>query len=388
MSFSLLRTLKRNSRPKIRYLISTAGLPNYGDEFITRAWIQYLAHSEPDSEVWLDCSNPSHASILFQNIHPNLHVINTLWQLVWNTNHLIEDSRAAEVQIQQWIDHGGTPREDLGIDILCAADSVHLLGGGYINQMWKANALIPVAVAQSKQRHPNQRVFCTGLGLSPMKGVDLEILRSALSKFDYIGVRDIESAKIACTTPSIDDAFLALNTQWAEKTTDYKAFICLQQDVVGQHPEIIEIINRSLLQSEVSNDAPIAIFEAIPPDDAWSIDYFRSIRKGPVDLFPFTRIWKHGFPTSESRMIWISSRFHMHLLGAASGAQGIALGFGNPYYNTKHSSLFRLGTGWSSLDTSDTEAMPTHAELNQEFPTLAQRLAKKKKEEADHLYNC
>ena len=92
---------------KRRYLVSTAGQPNWGDEFITRAWIRWLAKTEPDSEIWLDCPNPSHASLLFRNEHPHLHVVNTLWQLIWNTSDLLNDSEVAAQKMRGWIRNGG-----------------------------------------------------------------------------------------------------------------------------------------------------------------------------------------------------------------------------------------------------------------------------------------
>lgn len=40
------------------YLISIGGYPNYGDEFITAAWLRFLAKSRPEAEVWLDTRYP------------------------------------------------------------------------------------------------------------------------------------------------------------------------------------------------------------------------------------------------------------------------------------------------------------------------------------------
>ena len=61
MKLSLPR--KRGARPF--YLVSTAGHPNYGDEVITRAWLDYLAERFPRSTVWLDCPHPGRAAHLF-----------------------------------------------------------------------------------------------------------------------------------------------------------------------------------------------------------------------------------------------------------------------------------------------------------------------------------
>ena len=49
---------RRAARPSVHYLVSTAGHPNYGDELITRAWLDYLGQKRADDIVWLDCPRP------------------------------------------------------------------------------------------------------------------------------------------------------------------------------------------------------------------------------------------------------------------------------------------------------------------------------------------
>lgn len=385
--FLKLGRSKQATKRRCRYLVSTAGLPNLGDEFITRSWLRYLAIHEPDSDVWLDCSNPSHASLLFKDIHPHLHVVNTLWQLVWNTRHLLNDSEAATEQIRYWIDHAGTPREDFGIDMLNHADSIHFLGGGYINQMWKANALLLVAAAQVKLRSPQTEVYATGLGLYPLAGIDLRIVQKSLARFDHITVRDKESADLTDTKLAPDDAFLDLNNLWKDEEYNDRAFICLQQDVVGKHPQAVHVIIDSLLKSGIDKNEPITLVEAVPPDDAWSVDAFRKLWTGDVRILPFSHLWNIGFPINP-QAVWISSRFHVHLLAAATGAKGIALEFGNEYYNVKHHSLQALGTGWPTLHIRDSNTtQPVQATANDKFPKRAAQLNAQKIAEAETLYS-
>lgn len=368
-------------------MVSTAGLPNLGDEFITRAWLRYLAQHEPDSDIWLDCSNPSHASLLFKDIHPHLHVVNTLWQLVWNTQHLLHDSEAAAARIRQWIDNAGTPREDLGIDLLHNMDSIHFLGGGYINQMWKANSLLLIAASQVKHRNPAIQLYATGLGLYPLRGTDRYLVSEALQTFDHASVRDKESAELVDAEQLPDDAFLALaNESWKDSENCGKAFVCLQQDVVGKHPNAIKVITDSLLKSGIDKNEPLTIVEAIPPDDAWSAEQFAKCWPGEIHILPFTHLWNIGFP-SNPEAVWISSRFHVHLLAAATGAKGLALQFGNDYYNVKHQSLLDIGTGWNVLRIQD-DANNTSlaAERNTQFADLSVQLAHQKTDEASSLY--
>ncbi|WP_282943923.1 polysaccharide pyruvyl transferase family protein [Bifidobacterium pullorum] len=377
----------RNRRNKQRYLVSTAGQPNWGDEYITRAWVRYLSHAEPDSEIWLDCPNPGHASLLFQGEHPRLHVVNTLWQLVWNTSHLIDDSNAAAQQMRDWIRMSGTPREDCGLDLLRRVDSIHFLGGGYINQLWKANVLLLVAAAEIKKYRPESGIYGTGLGLAPLQGVDLALARQSLANFDHISVRDDASAEIA-GGKGCDDAFLGLlrgNEDWWDTEVPGRAFVCLQQDVVGRWENSIDVIIESLKLSGVDTDEPVYIVEGIPPEDSWSLELFKRRWKGDVRLMPFSHLWNRGFPDPKDS-VWVSSRFHMHLLGAATGARGIVARFGNEYYDIKHGSLLKIGTGWSNLDLSSANPVPISATNSVDFIKKAKVYSLNKRNEAKELY--
>lgn len=378
----------KKTTTKRRYLVSTAGQPNWGDEFITRAWIRWLAKFESDSEIWLDCPNPSHASLLFRNEHPHLHVVNTLWQLIWNTSDLLNDSEMAAQKIRGWIRNGGTPREDFGIDLLREMDTIHLLGGGYINQLWKANVLLLVALAQLKELDSKILIYGTGLGLAPLEGVDLALARMSFPAFDHLSVRDDRSADIAGVNCGFDDAFLEIANakfDWLERDLPARAFVCLQQDVVGRNTQAVGAAVSSLLLSGVEKNEPVFLVEAIPPEDSWSLDLFKEQWSGDVWLLPFSHLWNRGFPGVDNA-VWVSSRFHMHLLGACAGSRGIAMGFGNEYYDTKHGSLMKLGTGWTSLDMSAKSPVPVSATINSHFQAEALRIAREKGEEAMQLY--
>ena len=69
-------------RPRIFYLVSPAGVPNWGDELIVATWLRYLARTHPDATVVVDCHSPGKAAVLLRGLHPNLVVTNTLWDLV------------------------------------------------------------------------------------------------------------------------------------------------------------------------------------------------------------------------------------------------------------------------------------------------------------------
>lgn len=70
------------SRTGPLYLVAPSGVPNLGDEVISRAWLDWLAVHYPDEEVWLDCPEPGRAAHLFLDTHPKLRTTNTLRQVV------------------------------------------------------------------------------------------------------------------------------------------------------------------------------------------------------------------------------------------------------------------------------------------------------------------
>ncbi|HSO16064.1 MAG TPA: polysaccharide pyruvyl transferase family protein, partial [Arthrobacter sp.] len=82
----------------IIYLVGTSGHPNFGDEFIAKAWLKYLAVARPDADVWLDSPQPGLAQVLFEGLHPRLRVTNTLWRLVHENAELPADVAAKYIR--------------------------------------------------------------------------------------------------------------------------------------------------------------------------------------------------------------------------------------------------------------------------------------------------
>lgn len=380
----MLKLLRKNKKGlnRVHYLVSTAGLPNFGDELITRGWIEYLSRCYPDDDVWLDCSNPSHASLLFRDVHPRLHCVNTLWQLVWNATPMMGNAVEAISQVRNWIENGGTPKEDLGIDVLRSAHSIHLLGGGYINSMWRANTLLVHAVSAMRDVVPNVRLYGTGLGLFPLDEDDALLLRESFSCFDYVEARDQESANIGEIRLGQDDAFLALALGLPrQEQFDKGVFVCLQQDVVGREDSMVDVVLECLSQSSIEEKVPLYLIEAVPPDDDWAYGLFEKRWPGEVATIPFTRLWNSGFPVARNS-VYVTSRFHIHLVAASFGAKGIALNYPNAYYANKHSSLFALGTGWEGAGLNGASA----ASKSHQFVDVANQLKMKKLRLAKMLY--
>src|SRR5882672_12401554 len=113
------------------YLVSTAGIPNLGDELIAATWVKYLAEYAPDADVVVDCVDPAAVVAPLTSLHPRLRLVSTLWQLCfrnWSAGlGAADEVRAAVADPERAADLRD------GIELLHRADVVHLTGGGFLN---------------------------------------------------------------------------------------------------------------------------------------------------------------------------------------------------------------------------------------------------------------
>lgn len=342
------------------------------------AWLTYLRDRAPRAEVWLDCPNPGRASVLFATAHPSLHITNTLWELVWSIDTSLSFRDAAQVARDK-VTHLGTPKQDLGLTLIGSMDSVHFLGGGYINGMWSVNALVPVAATALRNKNPDIRLFGTGLGLTPQTPEISAELGAIFPTWEFVEVRDRESAAITGTTYGLDDAFLALRGGPAQDSPaafrvdpdpGTQALLLIQGDFASETERLQALdIAFEALNDRFPGDKPsLGVLEAIPPDDAWLLEQIRTRWLGEVRFFPFAHLWMRGLPFQGAEIL-VSTRFHFHLLAAAYGIPGLAVGVRPEYYDVKHRSLIERGTGWSYTEmTASGDHFP--ATVSRDFPAL------------------
>jgi hypothetical protein len=366
------------------YLVGTSGHPNYGDEFIAAGWLRYLGKARPDTEVWLDCPNPGFAFHLFRGLHPRLRVTDSLWRLVRETEHMGADE--GDAHVDRLIAHLGTPRYDLGLLTARKAGTIHFIGGGYINTVWPFHVRL-LRAALGLREISGARLVATGLGLVPSP--DPEAVRKALSAFDHATVRDRPSAEMAGVGLGYEDAFLDLRTVAGVRNVEHVAdgigdvWVCLQSDLA--EPAVFEAavtaVREALTGPELAGKT-VRYLEAMPGQDRAAYDRLADLI--PEENFvPFLRLWQEEFP-AKAGQTWITSRFHLHLLAAASGARGTVIEIDEDFYRTKHGSLVEAGTGWSVTPAGATTMTPPT--WNHRFRNIAADLRKAKLEEAQQLY--
>jgi polysaccharide pyruvyl transferase WcaK-like protein len=181
-------TRPRDKR-EIVYLVAPGGNPNYGDEFILRAWLRYLARVRPDADVVVDCHTPGQAAVLLRAWHPRVMVVDTIWRICFQTADL-PAAEAIAVAAEVVHDPGRMPRIVSGIELLARADLVHLVGGGYINAVWSHHLALLATATAAAQRSGGHAV-ATGQGLVPVGDPQrFPILRELQSQFSLFDVRD------------------------------------------------------------------------------------------------------------------------------------------------------------------------------------------------------
>ncbi|WP_104137987.1 polysaccharide pyruvyl transferase family protein [Arthrobacter sp. ZGTC131] len=360
------------------YLIGPSGNPNFGDEFIAAAWLRYLAVERPDSEVWLDCPQPGLAQVLFDGLHPRLRVTNTLWRLV-HENADVPIETAAET-IRARVTELGSPSYDLGILKMREAESLHLIGGGFINENWSHHAGLVVGMRAVHQL-TGARLIATGQGLMPaVTSAPAEM--PLFQGFSHVTSRDKAGAEAYRVSLGLDDAFLGVSEEIARTEPLSGLFVCIQSDTAD--PERFETAvatARKAVEKASQQGTEAYYIEAIPGADRVAYDHLADLI--PEERFlPFSHIWAHGLPLSRNQT-WITSRFHFHLLAAAAGARGVAVSMKPGYYDVKHESLTALGSGWSLTTDSEEPDMPQYrGTLNHELPALVAQ----KRAEAGRIY--
>lgn len=360
------------------YLVSMAGFPNYGDEVIAAAWLQFLARTRPDTEVWLDTRYPGSATALFARLHPRLRTTDAVFRTIEDSLH------GSRRDVEDIVQNLGTPLYDLQVHALREAGTIHLLGGGFLNSVWPENALI-VRTIRAAARHSGARLIATGQGLMPDGGERFE-------RFDHVSVRDGSSARLLGLPAGLDDAFLmdlasdgAVPGDSAGGAAHGRAdelVLCVQSDAQddGVFSRNIDVARRAVRRFGIRREN-VRYIEAIPGNDFAGYDALRDV-VADDGFVPFSALWRDGFLIGPHQ-VWVSTRFHHHLIAAAHGARGIALSGKRGYYDVKHSSVAELGSNWAISTGNDTD-VPALSDLPKPVNLFDQVIAKHA--EATSLY--
>lgn len=369
------RWRERTGRDEIIYLVAPAGHPNYGDELIVRTWLRYLAQVRPHATVVVDCHSPGQACLYFQDDHPRVLFVDTLWQLTIYADRDLPDD--VGVPPWEWVADsasrlGGAPRLAEGVDLLRRASTVHLVGGGYLNALWPGQVSL-VTGAAAVARSTGARVVATGHGLTPVfLGARGDAFLTAASAFELFDVRDAASLEVLAGVPGArctgDDVWLAVPDVAVPCQERHAGpldgvALCVQADLVGDFryagadgvAALAGFVRDTLDAWEVPGDQ-VTVVEGIPGRD-YEVPELLGDRLAGATVVPFLDVWRLGMPVGAGRT-WLGTRFHPHLVAAAAGDSGVAIVPKPDYYATKHASLTAAGSKWTVVGGDGEPAVP------------------------------
>lgn len=344
------------------YLISTAGYPNYGDEFLLGSWLHFIEKSFPNANVWVDCHSPGNAAAIFSNRFPSVRFTDFVWRVAMECP---EDSSFGSINygIGSWsVYRDKWSRFQHASDILLNSDIIHIIGAGFINQIWPKNLAIPGVVRAAPYKKSSKRIIMTGAGLLPLESSSSPLLSLVLQGFDHIDLRDYQSAELLKSTGVIDlnkltvtgdDSFMIKmpkNEDWANSLgNDFKRVVlCLQGDFwdeIDTHFVFTSLIEE--IKKAFSPDIPIEYYEFIPGVDARFYENFKKSFSS-VRFIGFSEIMSKGLNIQGDSFV-ITSRYHMHLISARHSARGLWINCKPGYYDIKHRSLVESGSRWKEF---------------------------------------
>lgn len=356
------------------YLIGTSGYPNFGDDFITSAWLRHLAQTMPGAEVWVDSPRPGQSAVLHSNSHPNVRFVDTLYHAVQNA-----PSESSDDVLRFGREVVGSPgliaREASGVELLEQVDVVHVMGGGYLASTWPRNLALLGAAAEMKEKY-GARAALTGAGLVPADPDAVPELTKLLASFDVVDVRDAASRDLLASgvpqaSSSGDDAFLHDRLTEQDARFPVRTLVNVQGDFLTHSlDEIADYVVRTLKEWRC-DQSKVVVVECLPPDDSAIAAPLRE-RLPLVEVLPFSMLWRNGFP-SAPRSRWLTTRFHPHLLGAANGGWGVVLPVGGDHSMVEPTTLSDLGSDWAVPPDLDT-VVPWSREISEPFGGALPRL--------------
>lgn len=352
-------TEKNAATASTLYLFATTGHPNYGDELIAATWLKHLARVAPDSEVWVDCANPGTSEILLGHLHPHVRFTDTLWRLCWEAPS--DEPWSVASYVQDAVNNPGmAPRWQAGIELAARVDLIHVIGGGFINGIWPRHiGLLAGAVAAA--RRSGGRAVMTGQGFWPIANDAEALLRNLVAQFDVIDVRDEPSADLlrsACPVSNTgDDVFFGIEPTLYRADDLREVMVCLQSDLLDVTVASLAGFLLDTLRAWNVRPEQVGIVEGIPGTDRGVFGLVQHDLPG-ARFYSFSEVIDAGLPAAPHQR-WLSTRFHMHLMAAAIGANGAAVSINSRYYTNKHRSLIERGSGWTLSEGLQVPALPT-----------------------------
>src|SRR5690606_11820926 len=153
------------------------------------------------------------------------------------TRNVPEDADYADIreEVRDRIRYLGTPRLDIALTQLRGASSIHILGGGYLSEIWPRNLGLIAAAAELRRscRFPS---LAAGQGLLPAGDPTPELIED-IRQFRYFEARDQASAEKFGVDHGLDDAFLGVPFLESWSGAVPELVVLLQGDLASENAQ-------------------------------------------------------------------------------------------------------------------------------------------------------
>ncbi|WP_328472157.1 polysaccharide pyruvyl transferase family protein [Streptomyces sp. NBC_00448] len=366
------------------YLVTPAGVGNYGDELIAKMWLRHLAKVAPDAEVVIDCAGPDVVARRLQGIHPRVRFVATLWRLCafMCMDKNVEES-VAFVE-RSVADPASVPDLTEGIEELRRADTIHIVGGGFINSHF-ARLLSMLAAAPAAAAHSGALTAFTGQGLWPLAPGTEDLARRLISRFGIADVRDSVTYDflkgIDAAVQSPDDMFLNISPDLFRADADAPEVMVSLQTKFSEvdTSDLVDYVAGMVKAWGVDR---VGLIESSPDFDKEVMELAEQ-RMPVARRYTMDELLESGLPAGPGQT-WIATRFHPHLFAAARGASGVAVSIAPDYLGVKHRSLLECGSRWTLVEKL--EGVPERPTQGGFTPVELEGLRVAKAKIADRIY--
>lgn len=333
------------AQPKV-YLLGGGGVPNYGDELIIQAWLQWYTQDValPGRAITVSGSHRRVLENLFKDAHPGVRFSQTVRESRWRKHTTFYESIAHGYGYLDDPENASSKlhRELRGTTVF------HLHGGGYLNTKWPTHGFM-LGIALWAKENLGCKLVGTGLGLGPMKGPEADdaITQRAFRAFDILEVRDEWSYDFLLKHKLHDDPVSGLDDAFVQPLQPKKRrgstlHLSLRHDEAGR------IISKWIPQRFVESFDHHVFWSCTGQDSGIFGDL---TKRFPYFDIATTPTLLHELPVS-GKDFMVAQRFHPHLVGARLGMQGMFRA-GSEYYDIKHGLLTELGSPFFKGEMDD-----------------------------------
>jgi hypothetical protein len=345
-------TATKQAHVKEFVLIGGAGAPNYGDELIVHGWIKYLEQKKINSKVYF-----------FENIASNmkkLHGAGTAPVELIFKDDLVKIAKNVQKKLTFWEQvirgyrfiekQGFKIYDEYDLSVFERAESVHLHGGGYLNNYDPEKGFyIGLAAAVNKQF--GTKILATGIGFGPVEAIPARyksLLSEIFARFSRFELRDVDNYRALsrgldsnCFAYGLDDCYLLQINDIVKPSTDGKRrlFLSFINYNVGK---VTEAFWNSLREYSSQFDE-VLFFESYPWEDA---NVFKQVAPNVPNLrlVPVKDSIPNGIVAGVNDVV-ITSRFHVHFVFSRFGCKGF-YSKDSKYYDIKHQSILDRGSNF------------------------------------------